>query len=320
MKGLVPHWTPSRPTSKGATGYHNAVSNTMWHKENIKGLVDLVKGKIKKDDIVVDFGAGTGSSSIYLLKLINENFSLLLVDNSPSWLGKAYEILHKNNHVYFFVLNRKGNHYLTLHELIGEHTINHCVSANTVHLIPDIQKTFKGIYSALKKSGTFTLQSGNISRSKRKKGVLMIDNTVSQVHDIALKMIQKDNAFIDYRDGLSKKVKEEKTQRKLIFPNPRPLEYYLKMLKLTGFKNISVSHKQIKVLYKDWLNFLRVKRLQAGILPEIGGKDATEKEIEDRDTLITKASLELFDKLKKENPYATNKSFTAEWVYIYAEK
>ena len=39
---------------------------------------------------------------------------------------------------------------------------------------------------------------------------------------------------------------------------------------------------------------MRVRRLQAGILPEVGGKDATPQEERDRDDLITKAANILF--------------------------
>jgi len=109
-------------------------------------------------------------------------------------------------------------------------------------------------------------------------------------------------------------------QRKLVFPEPRPMEYYLKMLKSAGFRHEEVRHRLVRVKYKDWLDFLRVKRLQAGILPEIGGKEPSPEEEQDRDELITMSSNRLFSELKSQNPFADGNSFTAEWIYITSIK
>lgn len=313
-------WRPDRPTSKGATAYHDAVVNAFWHIENINGLIELVKGQIKEGDIVVDFGAGTGASAVYLLRHIPENFTLWLVDNSPSWLGKAYDVLGNETKVKYFLLEKIENRYATLAETIGKNVADYVLSANTFHLIPTLQETFKGIYEALKPRGTFVLQSGNITREDRDEGLLMIDNTVKRVHDIAIKLLLKNSKFSKYRKGLSEKIEQEESQRKLVFPDPRPTKHYLEILKSVGFENEEVSHRKIKVLYKDWLEFLRVRRLQAGILPEIGGKDASLQQEQDRDELITKASLELFKELETKNPFADKESFSAEWTYIKVKK
>ncbi len=311
-------WTPDRPVSKGATAYHNAVASTSWHKNNISMLIKIIKNKIKKNDIVVDYGAGTGSSAIYLLKKI-ELSKLLLIDNSSSWLGHAHMLLNSNKKVEFYILDKVNNKYLFLNELIGENSVNHIICANTVHLIPNIPETFKGFYDSMKNSGTLVFQSGNIT-NKANGGALKIDDSINQIHDLGLELIKTDDKFKKYKNNLGKRIKEQYPQRKLVFPDPRPIEYYLNSLKLAGFKNIKVTHKPIKVSYIDWLNFLNVKRLQAGILPEIGGIDPSEQEEKDRSKIIETAAKKLFKKLQKENKYANSKFFTAEWTYVYAEK
>lgn len=313
-------WIPNRPVSQGAVAYHQAVVNTSWHKENIQELLDGVKNKIKAGDIVVDFGAGTGSSALYLLKILPPSSTLLLVDNSPSWLGHAYQILGSNKQIVCMLLGKTGERYATLDQSLGENSVSCVVSANTVHLIPDIKEAFEGIYAALKNHGTFAFQSGNIIQAKRKKGILMIDDSIDQVHDLALDIVRSDKTFRRYKKDLAVRVKEQVHQRKFVFPTPRPIEYYLKILKSVGFKNAIVKTKPIRVNYADWLSFLRVRRLQAGILPEVGGKDATPQEEKDRDTIIKRAAQKLFDQLKSKNPFANAKSFTAEWIYVYAEK
>ncbi len=189
---LYTSWKPSKPTSSGAQAYHAAVINASWHIDNIYEMIRLIKNTIKTGDVVIDFGAGTGSSAVYLLRNITQKFSLFLVDNSPSWLGFAYSLFHTNPNVICLLLEKNQERYKTLDEIIGKETADHVIAANTVHLIPNISETFAGIYRALKPEGIFTFQSGNIKRKDRKKNLLMIDDSVHRVHDLAIAIIKTD--------------------------------------------------------------------------------------------------------------------------------
>ncbi len=319
-KPIISSWIPDRPTSQGASQYHDAVVKASWHVDNIAVLISTTRKNIKKGSIVVDFGAGTGASALYFLKEIKKDFTLWLTDNSPSWLGKSYEILHQKKNVAFFVLKKVKDNYEMLHEVIGNQVADMVICANTVHLIPDVRRAFKGIYSTLKPEGVFAFQSGNIIRGGREKGLMMIDDSVIRVHDIAIQKIRKDAKLENYRKKLDQKIKINTPQRKIVFPNPRPVEFYLNELKAVGFKNPKISFKRIKVRYDDWFNFLKVRRLQAGILPEIGGKEPTPREEKDRDNLISDSAKKLFEELKNKNPFSNKKTFTAEWTYIVASK
>src|SRR3989338_455103 len=264
-------WKPDRPTSIGATAFHNSVIDASWNLECLDELIDLARPNIHENNIVVDFGAGTGTSSIRILDKLKTKMRLWLVDNSPAWLGKAYEFLKSYPNVDFFVLQKKENGYATLSETLGEESVDHVISANTFHLVPDLKETFKGIAEALKANGKLFFNSGNITRKGRPDGALMLDSTVYRVHDIAVDIIRKDSRFAGYRKGLDESVKAQISQRKFIFPYPRPIQHYLKTLKQAGFEYVEPYYKCFKLKYTDWLKFLRVKRLQAGILPEIGG-------------------------------------------------
>lgn len=314
------HWRPDKPVSKGATAFHEAVANSSWIKDILYELVKIVHPKIKNGDVVVDFGAGTGTSAMLLLKHLEQKISLWLVDNSQSWLSKAYELLNRLPNVEYFILEKKGNIYATLAETVGNGVVDHVVSANTVHLIPDIKEVFAGIALALKKGGTFTFQTGNFLRVNRPDGALMIDDTIKTVHDIALGIVRTDTRFAIYRKGLNERTEAEESQRKFVFPNPRPIEVYLEALEQAGFEYQTPLYMPVKVRYDDWLNFLRVKRLQAGVLPEIGGKEPSPKEEKDRDTLITKGALKLFKDLELNNPLANDKCFTIDIVYLMSYK
>ena len=313
-------WKPNRPVSRGAAAYHDAVSNADYYITILDELMKILGPKIKENEIVVDFGAGTGVSALHLLKHLKVEINLWLVDNSAAWLGKAYEVLGSKQNVKCFLLEKKGKGYATLSETIGSKVADHVISANTVHLIPDIEETFKGIAQVLKDNGTFTFQSGNITRNKRPEGALMVDDTVRRVHNIAIEIVKNDNRFSAYKKDIDQSIKANEPQRKFVFPDPRTINVYLSALKRAGFKHQEPHYKLFKVKYSDWLNFLRVRRLQAGILPEIGGNEPSQKEEADRDQIITIATNDLFKELQSENPLADEHGFTIEVVYVNATK
>ena len=313
-------WKPDRPTSKGAIAFHDAVAGASWLHNCVDQLIKYVSPEVKEKDVIVDFGAGTGTSSARILEKFKDKIKLWLADNSPAWLGKSYEYLHSIPNVDFFVLEKKNEHYSTLSETVGKESVNQVLSSNTVHLIPDLKGTFKGIFDSLKSKGIFIFNSGNIERNGKPKGALMLDSTVYRVHDIAIDLIKKLPQFKEYRKDLDKQIKAFLPQRKFIFPYPRDIKEYVNALKAAGFKQVKIYYSCFKVKYSDYLNFLRVKRLQAGMLPEVGGREPTPKEIQDRDELITKASLQLFNELKDNNPLADDKSWQCEWAYVMGTK
>ncbi len=313
-------WVPDKPVSSGATGYHNAVVDAPYYIENLKELASIIRERIHDKEIVVDFGAGTGVSALCLLRDIKVNFQLWLVDNSAAWLGKAYELFQGNPRVELFLLERIDSAYKTLAETIGKNSAHHVISANTVHLIPDLDHAFAGIHEALRPKGTFVFQSGSIVRKDRDKDILMFDETVNRVHDLALDIIRTQSEFSKYKTKLQERIEEEREQRKFVFPTPRAIEEYLKKLTDSGFENITTYYKSIKIKYEDWIRFLKVHRLQAGILPEIGGRYATPEEEKTRDRIITLAAEKLFRELEQTNSKADRTGFVCEWVYISAVK
>jgi len=313
-------WKPDKPTSSGASSYHDAVVNAPYYAESLEELARVAKGKIKENDVVVDFGAGTGVSAIALLKSIKFKFKLWLVDNSPSWLGKAYEIFKENPNVKCYLLRKAGERYATLSETVGKGKADHVLSANTIHLVPNLKETFNGINETLKKKGSFMFQSSNIDRKGRKTGVLMMDDCIKRIHEIAIDLIREDKKFEDYKTDIDKKIELARNFRKFVFPDTKPLEVYLKDLKNAGFEQLDSYYKTIRVKYTDWMKFVRVRALQAGILPEIGGKDPTDEEVNDRDAIVTAAALGLFKELEETNPMATGEYFTSESIYITTVK
>src|SRR3989344_3936379 len=163
-------WKPDRPVSRGAAEFHKAVIDADWNHKCLDEMISLVEPHIKDNDIVVDFGAGTGTSSIRILDKLKKKIALWLVDNSPAWLGKAYEFLGSRPNVSFFIVGKNQSRFETLSETLGHNSVNHVLSANTMHLIPDLRGTFKGIFNAIKKNGVFIFNSGNILREGKPEG------------------------------------------------------------------------------------------------------------------------------------------------------
>ena len=313
-------WKPDRPISRGATEFHDAVINASWNHDCLDEMISISEPCIKEEDVVVDYGAGTGTSSIRILEKLKRRVKLWLVDNSPAWMGKAYEFLGSRDNVDFFILGKEHDSFSTLSDTIGNNSVNHVLSANTMHLIPNLKETFKGIFDAIKKNGTFIFNSGNIIREGKPEGALMLDSTVYRVHDIAINMIKHDSQFKNYKTKLYERIELTLHQRKFVFHYPRDIKEYINALKDSGFEQIKVGYKLIKVKYSDYLKFLRVRRLQAGMIPEIGGTEPNPQEEKDRDNLVTAASLKFFKELKENNPLADNESFRGEWAFVSAVK
>jgi len=313
-------WKPDRPTSRGATAFHDAVIDATWNHACLDELISNAKTNINENDIVVDFGAGTGTSSVRILDKLKTKIRLWLVDNSPAWLGKAYEVLGNRPNVSFFILEKNNDGNAKLSEAIGKEKVNTVLSANTVHLIPDIKEVFRGIAEALKPKGKFLFNTTNVTREGRPDGALMLDSTVYRVHDIAIDIIRNDPKFEKYRKDLDNKIVTETKQRNFIFPQPKDINIYLNALKESGFESIKTYYKCFKVKYKEYIHFLRVKRLQAGMVPEVGGKNPTPEEEKDRDTLVSMASHKLFKELAEKNPLADDEAWQCEWAFVSATK
>ena len=96
-------WHPDRQVSKGAIAYHEAVVDAPYYTEILDELMEAMDPKIKNDEIVVDFGAGTGVSALRLLKRVHKNFKLWIVDNSAAWLGNAHDIFKSDENVKCFL-------------------------------------------------------------------------------------------------------------------------------------------------------------------------------------------------------------------------
>lgn len=312
-------WIPDKSVSHGAQAYHETVIKSSWYDSNLKKFV-LEFLDLKHRDVVVDFGAGTGISSLYLYEHIDEDCELLLVDNSPSWLAKSYEIFSDKSNVSFFVLGKNCSGYEKLSDIIGVELVDAVLSANTVHLIEDLSSTFLGIYESLKLGGAFIFHSGNISRDNRDNDVLAIESSIEDIHSIAIEIIKTDKRFSKYVDSIDNLMISEYNQRKIIFPDSRTTEYYMDCLVKSGFKNIELKYFPVEVLYDDWRNFIKIKRIQSGVLPEIGGRNPNEEQQNDRNIILDMAMDEYIMNLWNNNHFATDEKFVVEWICMKAVK
>ena len=116
----------------------------------------------------MDYGAGTGTAAIELLKACRERgieerlersgvaIELHLVDIPSSWYAQGYELLHECPWTRFHSLRSEGGGFRPLPEVLGGLTIDAAMANMVFHLIPAkaMERTADGLASVLAPDGT----------------------------------------------------------------------------------------------------------------------------------------------------------------------
>jgi len=117
---------------------------------------------------VMDYGAGTGTATIELLKACRERgleqrleqlgatIELHLVDIPSSWYAQGYELLHECGWTRFHSLRSDAGEFRPLTEILGGLTMDVAMANMVFHLIPAkaMERTAAGLASVLSPSGT----------------------------------------------------------------------------------------------------------------------------------------------------------------------
>jgi SAM-dependent methyltransferase len=187
------------------------------------------------------------------------------------------------------------------------------VSTNAIHLYPDLADTVASWMRALRPGGHVLINSGNIRNPRARRNEWILDETVWVVGDLAEGLVRNDPAYATYRADVDnqERMTAHAAYRDRVFLQPRPLDFYVETLELSGLKVESVREASIEARVDDWYELLRT--YHDAVLGWVGGTEKIDgappspEAVADRLELIRHAMDVLFHGRVK---------FQACWTYI----
>jgi len=301
---------------------YDSVENHGWYS-NLDYSVERIGEYVRKGDIIVDYSGGTGILAKRLLDRIgSKDVGIMIVDSSPKFLRLALEKFRDEPRMAFRRIRylKEEKRLERVDEVLGEtfveRGVDGIVSTNAIHLYFNLDETVRSWRNILRPWGRVFIQSGNIKNPDLPDDEWIIDETVEVIHQKAMEIVRRDDAFAAYRKSLDDEtnLSAHDSLRQKYFLPVRPLEYYLDSLRSEGFEISSVEHRRIPARVSEWYEFLSV--YHEGVLGWVGGAEkitgeaASESIIEDRLGLMRRAMDEVFNGAFE---------FGASWTYIACE-
>ena len=293
--------------------YHSGDINqpASWHQESVEPLIEKALENISEGSLVVDYGAGTGGSSIELLKKLDERgvtIDLVLIDPLISWFAKARDILGDRDGVQFELSISKDESgqisFKRLEEILGGRKADVIISSSTLHLVPakamdDLAIQFA---NSLSDDGVLIWDSGDLESDFRPINSALLHDPYRAVREI----LRDNSQRIEILSRLSNE-EANKTEKRLekIFPLPFPVEVIIDSMKEAGF-NTEISEKVVEFENDDAERFVLVPRLAEIANPLMKGKQ--------RDDEIKNALKFALGRIA-EDGRGTDSSYRSHWIY-----
>jgi SAM-dependent methyltransferase len=310
-------WTTDPVDAFGAS-YDNVAEHS-WYR-NLDPTVDELAHLLGDGEILVDYSGGTGILIDRLkLRMFDTHAGAVIVDSSPKFLRVALEKFRDDSRVGLRLLRflKDEKRLQRLDEVLGpellERGVDVIASTNAVHLYPDLADTVSTWVRALRPGGHVLINSGNIRNPRARRSEWILDETVWVVGDLAEGLVRTDPAYAAYLPDLdnAERMAAHAAFRDKVFLHPRPLEFYLETLELTGLKVESVREASIEARVQEWYELLTT--YSDAVLGWVGGTEKidgaapTPAAVADRLKLIRHAMDVLFH---------GRPTFQACWTYI----
>ncbi len=318
---IPPDSWANQPVEELALNY-DTVENHGWYS-NLDYTVEEIVGFVRKGDILIDYSGGTGILAKRLLdRFGSKDVGIIIVDSSPKFLRLALEKFRDEQrmafrHIRYF---REEHRLQRLDEVLGgemlSRRVDGIISTNAIHLYFGLSETIRNWKSVLRPWGRIFIQSGNIKNPDLPDDEWIIDETVEVIHSKAMEIVQEEDAFEQYRDGLNDAdyISQHDTLRRKYFLPVKPLEHYLDSLRSEGFEITSVRHQRIPARVDEWYQFLSV--YHEGVLGWVGGAEkitgatASDEAIKNR-LILMRMAMDIV--------FVGAFEFGASWTYITCE-
>ncbi len=298
-------WVAKRAETLART--YDTVQDHGWYR-NLDPTVDQLAERLRPGDLLLDYSGGTGILAQRLLaELRDPDIGILIVDASPKFLRVALDKLGDDERVAYRLIRyvKDERRLQTVQEVVDapllERGFDAVASTNAIHLYYDLEDTLRSWREALRPGGRAFIQSGNIGVADLTPGAWIIDETVEAINGAAAELVQADERYAQYREGLedpARRAAYDDLRRKFFLP-VRPLQHYLSALEQAGFTIVRVDHVSIAADTSEWTEFLSA--YHEGVLGWVGGSERiagrppTEESVADRLQLLGESADRVFD-------------------------
>jgi len=300
--------------------HYDTVENHGWYR-NLDLTVEQLSRDLREGQVLIDYSGGTGILLDRLrLEIRDRPIGMVIVDSSPKFLRIALDRFRSDERVAFrrlrYLKPERRLQYLD-EVLPPDFAADALVSTNAIHLYDDLESTLRAWTRVLRPGATARINSGNIRNPRAREDEWIIDDTVFLVQEAASRIVRADERYAPYRAVLDdeERLRAYLDYRDRVFLAPRPLEYYLDVLRTAGFDVAEVTERTIEAEVDDWYEFLAA--YADAVLGWVGGAVKVDGEGASREAAADRLRL-LRDSLAL--VFGGSPTFDCCWTYISARR
>lgn len=298
------------------------------HENNVFGatwdpVIAQVLSVLNENTIMVDYSCGTGQFTERILRHFNGSIRILNVDVSPRYMRIAVDRFRDDRRVALRLLgkDRNGGKLERLDtvakEIIEEPGVDVLTATNAIHLYPDLQATLESWYRVLRPGGLVIFTTGDMISSSGASSSWSLHDAVGTVNDLAKEVIEKEPMFKKYltKIGDSDILEKYSALRKRVYPSPKSIDLYLKLLSDVGIPAQYHFERTINVSIEDMIDALApyhdIVLGWVGGSKKVEGYSPTPESVHDRLFLI---------RYCVEKLYASREYYQFGWKYFTCKK
>jgi ubiquinone/menaquinone biosynthesis C-methylase UbiE len=258
---------------------------------------------------VLDYGAGTGTAAIELLKACRErglderferegvSFEVHLVDLPSSWYAQGYELLRECEWTRFHSLRAEDGGFRALAEVVAGAEFDAAMANMVFHLIPSraLGRTMDQLASVLRAGGQLTWSAPDLGPAP--PGTVLLHDPNRALRERLLER------FAD-RLGMEERRQAQARADRRIRPRPLAADVTAALEPAFDGKTTTAAYE---MLADDIVSGLLVPSNQAEFLPEIADRDQ-------REETIRKLMLEEVLPRMQEGPAGTGLGLNFHWI------
>jgi len=300
--------------------HYDTVENHGWYR-NLDLTVEQLAQDLGDGQILIDYSGGTGILLDRLrLKIGDRPIGMVIVDSSPKFLRIALERFRSDERVAFRRLRylKEERRLQYVHEVLPPgFRADALASTNAIHLYDELESTLRAWTRVLRPGAMARINSGNIRNPRAGENEWIIDDTVYLAHEAASGIVRADERYAPYRAVLDdeERLRAYLGYRDRVFLAPRPLEYYLDVLRAAGFEVAEVAERTIEAEVEEWYEFLAAYADAVlgwvGGSAKVDGEGASDEAAADRLRLLRESLAVVF---------GGRSTFDCCWTYISARR